>query len=53
MAQPECPNCNHPGIDNIKAEVKRAHTGESSDIHVVYCSRCGHIYDVRLITKSQ
>ena len=47
MAEPTCPNCAATGIDNIVSQesVERSKTRQPWYL-VVYCSECGHVYQV-------
>jgi len=45
--EPRCPNCDVSGIDYI---ISRESNERSRDrkpwFYVIYCSACGHVYDV-------
>lgn len=47
MAEPTCPKCGIEGVEHIvtKESVERSRTKQPWFL-VVYCTSCGHVYDV-------
>lgn len=47
MAEPTCPKCSIEGIEHIatKESTERSRTKQPWFL-VVYCTGCGHVYDV-------